>query len=169
MKSGIQKSVAVAALIACAASNQAMAQASAFPEEGCIVLRSTAEIEQVEVNEQGEKTTKLVPAAKVVPGTEVVWTITANNVCKQPAENAVINNAVPAHMTYVAQSAAGPGSDISYSLDGKTFAADGQLTVNEAGATRKARADEYKHIRWIFRGALQPGASAFARFRAVLN
>ena len=165
MNSGIRKLlVAAGALIACAASTQAFAQA-----EGCIVLKSTAEIEQVEVNENGEKTTKLVPAAKVVPGTEVVWTITASNVCKQPAENAVINNAVPAYMTYVAHSASGTGSDISYSLDGKTFAADGQLTVEDDGAKRAARADEYKHIRWVFRDALQPGASAFARFRAVLN
>lgn len=168
MKSGIQKLVVTAALLACAAGSQAFAQGP-IAAEGCIVLKSTAEIEQVEVNEKGEKTTKLVPAAKVVPGTEVVWTITANNVCKQSAENAVINNAVPAYMTYVAHSATGPGSDISYSLDGKTFAADGKLTVEENGATRAARADEYKHIRWVFRGALQPGASAFARFRAVLN
>lgn len=164
MNSGIRKLLAAAALIACAASNQAFAQA-----EGCIVLKSTAEIEQVEVNEKGERTTKLVPAAKVVPGTEVVWTITANNVCQKPAENAVINNAVPAYMTYVAHSATGPGSDIRYSLDGKTFAADGQLTVEDNGTTRPARADEYRHIRWVFRDALQPGASAFARFRAVLN
>ncbi len=164
MNSGIRKFFALAALVACAAGSQAMAQA-----EGCIVLKSTAEIEQEVLNEKGEKTKKLVPAGKVVPGSEVVWTITANNVCKQAADNAVINNAVPAHMTYVANSATGPGSDISYSLDGRTFAADGQLTVEENGATRKARADEYRHIRWVFRDALQPGASAFARFRAVLN
>jgi uncharacterized repeat protein (TIGR01451 family) len=169
MKSGIQKLVGVVALIACAASAQANAQAPLVPAEGCIVLKSTAEIEQVEVNEKGEKTTKLVPAGKVVPGTEVVWTITANNICKKPAENAVITNAVPEHMTYVADSATGPGSDIRYSLDGETFAADGQLTVVDSGVTRKARADEYKHIRWQFRDALQPGASASARFRTVLN
>ena len=95
--------------------------------------------------------------------------MTANNVCKQPSDKVTINNAVPEHMTYVANSATGPGSDISYSLDGKTFGADGQLTVSENGATRKARADEYKHIRWVFKDSLQPGASAFARFRAVLN
>ena len=164
MNSGIQKLLGVIALIACAAVTRAQS-----PTEGCIVLKSTAEIEQEVVNEKGEKTKQLVPAGKVVPGSEVIWTITASNVCKQPADNAVINNAVPAHMTYVANSATGPGSDISYSLDGRTFAADGQLTVEENGAPRKARADEYKHIRWVFRDALQPGASAFARFRAVLN
>ena len=40
------------ALVACAASTQALAQASVFPKEGCIVPKSTAEVEQVEVNGQ---------------------------------------------------------------------------------------------------------------------
>jgi uncharacterized repeat protein (TIGR01451 family) len=166
MNSGIRKFFGVVALVACAAGSQAIAQA---PAEGCITLKSIAEVEQEVVNEKGEKSKKLVPAGKVVPGVEVVWTVTANNVCKQPSDKVTINNAVPAHMSYVANSATGPGSDIVFSLDGKTFAADGQLTVSEDGATRKARADEYKHIRWVFKESLQPGASAFARFRAVLN
>ena len=64
----------------------------------------------------------------------------------------------------------GPGSDITYSLDGKTFGTAEQLTVQARTArTRQARADEYKHIRWVFKNSLQPGAQAFARFRAVLN
>ena len=60
-------------------------------------------------------------------------------------------------------------ADEGVSLDGKTFGAAGQLTVQENGATRPARADEYKHIRWEFKDSLQPGATALARFRAVLN
>jgi len=154
------------ALAAYFASPGAFAQSTA---DGCITLTSIAEIEQQVVNEKGEKSSKLVPASTVVPGVEVIWTVTANNVCKKPSDKVTINNAVPAHMSYVANSATGPGSDIIYSLDGKTFGADGQLTVSENGATRKARADEYKHIRWVFRDSLQPGATAFARFRAVLN
>ena len=154
------------ALAAYFASPGAFAQS---PADGCITLTSIAEIEQQVVNEKGEKSSKLVPASTVVPGVEVIWTVTANNVCKKPSDKVTINNAVPAHMSYVANSATGPGSDIIYSLDGKTFGADGQLTVSENGATRKARADEYKHIRWVFKDSLQPGATAFARFRAVLN
>jgi uncharacterized repeat protein (TIGR01451 family) len=138
-------------------------------DAGCIVLKSVAEVAQEVVNDKGEKSTTLVPAAKVVPGVEVTWTVTANNVCKQPSDKVTINNAVPEHMTYVANSAMGPGSDVTYSLDGKTFATAEQLTVNVDGAQRQARADEYRHIRWVFKNSLQPGAQAFARFRAVLN
>jgi uncharacterized repeat protein (TIGR01451 family) len=100
---------------------------------------------------------------------EVVWTVTANNICKVPSEKVTINNPVPEHMNYIADSAFGAGSDITYSLDGKTFGVPAELSVTENGAKRQARADEYRQIRWVFRSPLQPGASAVARFRAVLN
>lgn len=137
--------------------------------EGCIELKTTAQVETEVVNDKGEKSKVLAEANKVVPGTEVIWTVTANNVCKVPSDKVTINNAVPQHMTLVAGSVIGAGSDITYSLDGKTFASADKLTVQENGAARAARPAEYKHIRWEFRNSLQPGASAFARFRAVLN
>jgi uncharacterized repeat protein (TIGR01451 family) len=153
-----------AAIVACSAGGQAFAQ-----DQGCIVLKSVAEVEQVVVTPTGEKSTKLVPASTAVPGVEVIWTVTANNICKLPSDKVTINNAVPEHMTLVANSAMGPGSDITYSVDGKTFGTADQLTVKADGGQRQARADEYRHIRWIFKNSLQPGAQAFARFRAVLN
>jgi uncharacterized repeat protein (TIGR01451 family) len=153
-----------AVVLAGSFASQAFAQG-----EGCIVLKSIAEVEQVTVNAKGEKSTKLVPLAKVVPGVEVTWTITANNTCKVPSEKVVINGAVPEHMTYVANSAIGPGSDVEFSVDGKTFAAADQLTVVENGATRKARPDEYKRIRWNFKNSFAPGAQGFGRYRAILN
>jgi uncharacterized repeat protein (TIGR01451 family) len=151
------------AIIACSFGSQV------FAAEGCIVLKSVAEVEQEVVDAKGVKTTKLVPADKVVPGVEVTWTVTAVNNCEQPSDKITINNPVPKHMTYVANSAVGAGSDITFSVDGKTFAGPGQLTVQENGATRPARGDEFRHIRWAFKDALQPGATAMARFRAVLN
>ena len=159
-----KKFFGVIAVVAMSLSSQAFSQ-----DKGCIVLKSVAEVEKVEVNAKGEKTTTLVPASTAVPGVEVIWTVTANNVCKVPSEKVTINNAVPEHMTYVANSAMGPGSDITYSLDGKTFGTAEQLTVNANGAQRQARSDEYRHIRWVFKNSLPPGAQAFARFRAVLN
>jgi len=154
----------LAAVAAWAFSSPAFAQA-----QGCIVLKSVAEVEQEVVNAKGEKSTRLVPLTKAVPGVEVIWTITANNTCKQPSENVAINDPVPEHMSYVANSAVGPGADITFSVDGKTFAAAGELTVQENGEARKARADEIRHIRWVFKNSLAPGAQAFGRFRAVLN
>ena len=91
-----------------------------------------------------------MPAAKVVPGDEVIWTIVANNVCATPAGDIAITNPVPSHMRYVGSSAFGPGANIEFSLDGSTFAVPEALVVAAAdGSRRPARADEYSAIRWV--------------------
>ena len=159
-----KKIIGFVAIIACSLGAQASAA-----DQGCIVLTSAAEVEQDVVDAKGVKTRKLVPVAKAVPGVEVTWTVTANNICKAPSEKVTINLPVPEHMTFVANSATGAGSDISYSLDGKTFGTNDQLTVKDNGAARPARTDEYRHVRWTFKDSLAPGATAMARFRAVLN
>jgi uncharacterized repeat protein (TIGR01451 family) len=158
------KKVIVIGLIACGFGTQAFAQ-----QKNCVELTTKAEIEQEIVDAKGQKTTQLVPASKVVPGVEVVWTVTAVNVCKQPSDAVTISNAVPQNMTYVANSATGPGADIAVSVDGKTFAKAGELTITDASGIRKARPDEYKHLRWSFKDSLQPGATSVAQYRAVLN
>jgi len=160
-----KKIFCLAALLA-GLSTQAMAQT---PDKGCVVLKSVAEMEKVEVNAKGEKTTKLVPAGTAVPGTEIIWTVTANNICKVALDKVTFRKPVPEHMTYVANSAFGPGLDIEFSLDGKKFAPADQLTVVENGATRKARPDEYREVRWNFKASFAPGAQAMGRFRATLN
>jgi uncharacterized repeat protein (TIGR01451 family) len=65
-----------------------------------VELKTSAESEH-EVIEQGREVKRLAAAGKVVPGDEVVWTITATNVCKTPTDNVVIANPVPEQMTYV--------------------------------------------------------------------
>ena len=159
-----KKILGLVAIIACGLGAPAFAA-----DQGCIVLKSVAEVEQDVVDAKGVKSKKLVPVAKAVPGVEVIWTVTANNICKAPSEKVTINLPVPEHMTFVANSATGAGSDISYSLDGKTFGTNGQLTVKDNGVARPARTDEYRHVRWTFKDSLAPGATAMARFRTVLN
>mgnify|MGYP003286631527 CR=1 FL=1 len=66
-----------------------LASTAAFAQDkACVELKTTAETE-AEVVEQGQKVKRLVPVGKVVPGNEVVWTITARNVCDKPADNIV--------------------------------------------------------------------------------
>jgi uncharacterized repeat protein (TIGR01451 family) len=135
----------------------------------CLVVKQTAEVEQVETDAQGKKTTKLVALTTAVPGTEVIYTTTATNNCKLAADKVSIDGHVPEHMQFVPGSSFSPGAQVEFSLDGKKFGAPEQLTLSDNGATRKARAEEYRHLRWTFQSSLQPGASGFARFRAVLN
>jgi uncharacterized repeat protein (TIGR01451 family) len=135
----------------------------------CLVVKQTAEVEQTVTDAQGKKTTTVVPLTTAVPGTEVIYTTTATNNCKLPADKVSISNFVPEHMHYVSGSTFSPGAQPQYSLDGKTYGTSDQLTVSENGVERKAHAEEYRFFRWTFQAALQPGATAFARFRAVLN
>lgn len=146
------------------------ATAATAPRAGCIELKTVAQIEEAYVNDKGERAVRLVPAAKVIPGSQVVWTVTAANVCAQPAANVLIANPLPEHMNYVDGSAVGAGAEIAFSLDGRQFAAPDALLVREAdGKDRPARADEYKHIRWTFRNPIAPGQLAIARYRATLK
>src|SRR6478609_1509415 len=79
-------------------SSLVLATAAHAEEKGCIELKTTAETEQQYVNDQGQKATRLAPLGKVVPGDQVIWTITAKNICNKPADHIVIDNAVPEHM-----------------------------------------------------------------------
>jgi uncharacterized repeat protein (TIGR01451 family) len=138
--------------------------------KNCIELKNDAQMEQQVTDAQGNKTTKLVAPGKVLPGSEVIYTITASNVCDKPATNVVINNPVPEHMTYVMNSAMGVGTDMLFSLDGKSFATLDALTVKNAdGSSHAARAEEIKAIRWTYTTAINPGQSGFVRFRAKVN
>lgn len=159
----IEVPLMLTALLACAT----VAHAA---DTGCIELKTVAESEQEYTNDAGQRAKRLVPAAKVVPGDEVVWTITAKNVCDKAADNIVIANPVPEQMQYVANSAMGIGADIAYSVDGKEFNLPAALVIHDAnGIRRTASADDYRAVRWTYKGAFAPGASAFVRYRAIVK
>jgi uncharacterized repeat protein (TIGR01451 family) len=153
-------------LVAALSSGTALAQTA---ERGCIELKTVAEVEETYVDANGNAATRLTPAAKVVPGDEVVWTIVANNVCTTPAGDVAITNPVPEHMRYVGNSAFGPGANIEFSIDGSAFGSADSLTVAEAdGSRRAARAEEYSVIRWALPRPMGPSESLVVRYRAVV-
>jgi uncharacterized repeat protein (TIGR01451 family) len=136
-------------------------------DKACVALKTEPQLEQDYVDAQGKPAKRLVPPGKVIPGNEIVWTITATNTCAKPADKVAIENAVPEHMTYVADSATGSGMTITYSLNGRDFVKQSELVVRNAdGTTRPARSDEIKSIRWVVNAAIAPNATAAARYRA---
>lgn len=141
---------------------------------GTVELVNTV-AKEVEVVEQGRKVKKLVPPTQVVPGDEVVYTLTYTNKGVQPAERVAIDNPVPTHTRYVDGSASGEGSAVTFSVDGgKSFAAPSALTVrekNNAGAevVRPATAKDYTHIRWQLREPVAPGRSGYVRFKVAVQ
>ena len=139
--------------------------------DGPIVVKTVAEKEQVVTLADGKQQRKLVPAQPVVPGEQVIYTVTFENVGDKPATDVAIVNPVPEHTTYVAGSAGGPGTEVSFSVDGgRTWGAPEQLKLRGAdGTERAATPADYTHVRWVLRNPLTPGAVAFARYRVVVK
>lgn len=136
-----------------------------------IRLKAVAEIEITVVNDKGESEIKRIPAAKVIPGTEVIYTITVSNLGDQPADNVVVTDPIPENTTYVDRSAFGAGTKITYSVDGgKSYDLAGKLKVKDAaGKLRAATASDYTHIRWVLNFTLKPKDVAPVWFKARLN
>lgn len=138
---------------------------------GDIEFRNTAQV-QVEVKAaDGRTEKKLVPAEKVPPGGEVIYTSTFRNITTRPAANIGIVNPVPANTTLVGGSAWGDNTDITYSADGgKTWASASQVKVPGAdGKPRPAGISEFTHIRWTYKGELAPGQQGSVGFRVTVN
>ena len=147
------------------------AGASAYAQEqGHLNVRTVVQKEEVTINDSGETTRRLVPAESVVPGEDVIYTITFTNVSDETAENIIITNPISANLTYVDGSAFGPGTVIEFSVDGgQSFASADRLLVSAEGVDRPARAADFTHVRWTMQNELAAGAQGMARFRATLN
>ncbi len=141
---------------------------------GNLKLVNNAEMEIKEKTRNGEEVVKRVPATKVVPGTEVIYTTVATNEEKVDAANVAITNPVPEHMVYVAgsanSSAMGKATTITYSIDGTHFDAPEKLEIiEEDGTVRKATAEDYKAIRWLCNFPIKPQGKVTVSFRARLK
>lgn len=111
---------------------------------------------------------RMVPAKRLAQGQVVYYTVRITNPTPVFANKVQVTQRIPANTTYVAGSAAGPGADVEFSIDGgQTFASARDLKLPD-GVTR-ARPERYTHIRWRLRNPLAPGATALARFRATFN
>lgn len=136
-------------------------------------LELTAQVlQEVESRGKDGKVRKQrVPAAKVVPGTEVTYVITYRNKGAQPAEKVVINNPVPAELAYKGSSASGQGTKFEVSVDGgASYGVLPSLRVTGAdGKPRPAQAADVTHLRWTLARAVPPGAEGTVSYRAVLK
>ncbi len=117
---------------------------------------------------QGREITKLISADRVVSGDTVIYTLEVRNTAQSSVARPVVTYAVPEHMTYLPDSAVGPGAEVSYSVDaGRSFDTPENLTIQEPGGqVRAATAADYTHIRWQLKNPLKGNSVAFVRFRA---
>lgn len=135
-------------------------------EPGALKI-TNAVFQEVEVKAPDGKVTKrLLPAAKVVPGAEVVYEIAYRNDGRQAATDVAINNPLPRELVFVAAER----SPTSVSVDGgETFGQLSELTVTDAeGRTRAAQASDVTDLQWIVAN-LAPGASGKVVYRALVK
>ena len=117
-------------------------------------------------NEDGTVSEQWVAAEEIVPGDKVGYKISYQNTGTEDATGVVINNPVPENTQYVANSASGAGSQVTFSADaGESFASTAELVVDKDGKTRKARAEDITHIRWTLPEAVAPKASGSVEFQ----
>ncbi|NNJ94692.1 MAG: DUF11 domain-containing protein [Halobacteria archaeon] len=141
------------------------------PVAAQIEVSTIAQIEIVETGADGRQTIRREAAKRVVPGTEVIYTITAKNAGDESADKVVVTNPVPAQTRYVDGSAAGANTDITFSVDGgNTWGTAGTLTVaGPDGESRAATADDYTHVRWTLKSDLAPGRQLPVWYRAQVK
>lgn len=121
--------------------------------------------QEIEVlSPEGTPTVQRVPAARVVPGGEVVYEITYANSGDEPVTNVAIDNPVPPQLTFV--DVEGPPLTAVSVDGGGTFGALSDLVVSDAnGETRPAAPADVTHLRWVL-GEVPPARSGKVAFKA---
>ena len=117
---------------------------------------------QVAVVENGQEKMdwqKLEGEAAVQPGDVLRYGVVSTNAGDIAAERLVVNQPIPAQMTYVLGSAKGnAAAEATYSIDnGVTFVAEPMVEVTLPDGTvemQPAPAEAYTHVKWNFKDAL---------------
>ncbi len=135
-----------------------------------LTIRSIAEVESKALA-AGRQVVKLIPADRVVPGDQVIYTLEVRNTGATTLDSPIVTHPVPEHMRYVADSAVGPGAEVSYSVDGgRTFdRAENLKVLGVDGGLRRAVSADYTDIRWQLKNSLKANSVVFVRFRALVK
>lgn len=136
-----------------------------------ISVELVAEVREQVALPQGQSFLRYRPAAAIVQGQTVFYTVRIHNPTPVPVRDVVTVQKIPVNTRYVIGSASGPAAELSFSIDGgQSFLAESQLRIVEsAGNSRRPLPAEYTHVRWRLRNALAPGATALARFQAIFQ
>lgn len=144
--------------------------APATAAEPGVSVSVVAQLEETVTAADGSSQTRLVPMTTVVPGDEVVFTVSWRNSGSEPAENVVLGNPIPPQMRFSGIDDAGAEAQVEFSVDGgETWAQPGALTVQLANGTRPATAADYTNIRWRLVNPVAPGDEGFVRYRAIVK
>ena len=106
----------------------------------------------------------------VLPEDVIMYEIVFENVSEQEVDNIVVNNPIANNSKYRSGSASGENTDITFSVDGKTFAtADALVVKDSSGKIWQAKPEEYTVIRWIYKKPLKPGEKAKVTYKTSIK
>lgn len=143
------------------------AACAALPLAAQAGLKTEVFVEKSVVGADGVARTTRGPAARAVPGDQVVYVLTFHNDAAKPAEGVVITNPIPTGLAY------GGSTDAAaplVSVDGAAFAPLAQLSVRKPdGSSAPAALADVTQIRWTLPQAVPAGGQASFTFRATLK
>ncbi len=133
---------------------------------------SNAVFQEIEVTDSdGKKEIKRVPAATVLPGSELIYIITYKNTGDKPAEDVVVNNPLAKEFLYKDQSAKGENATVSVSVDGGKHYGDlAKLRIpTTEGASRPAQVTDITDLQFKLSKKILPNEEGTVSFRVVLK
>ena len=149
------------------------ALAAAWAQSALAQVELVNTIKKVEtyVDEDGSVQRRLVEAASVIPGDELQYTVKFVNRgdLSVDAGTIVITDVIPVHTEYLDGTAFGSGTEVSFSVDGESFAPPAELSVVRDGVESPASAKDYRSIRWHFAPELAPGSEGYVTFNVRLK
>lgn len=135
---------------------------------------AVTQLKQVIEERDGAQRVKLVPTREAQPGDVVQYVLAYANRGDEIARDAVIDDAIPKGTTYLANTAAGEGAEITFSSDGgRSYAPAVKLTYeiklpNGVVEKRMATPSDYTHVRWTVK-QVAPGSSGTVSFKVKVN
>jgi uncharacterized repeat protein (TIGR01451 family) len=143
----------------------------ALSEDGPVKFSNKAFKQVIKTNSKGEKEFSYVEPTIVVPGDVILYSITFENIGKEPVSNIVVNDPVPNNSKYRMNSATGKNTKITFSIDGgKNFGDPKDLVVKDkAGKSWVAKPEQYTHIRWVYGKSLAPGEKGEVSFKTAIK
>lgn len=131
-----------------------------------VTINSAAFVERTVQDVSGKSKTVLEAPKVVTPGDRVVFVLTYRNAGTQPATGFVINNPLPAAVSYESSEGAQPAVSVD---GGRSWGQLAALKIAQPdGTVRPATPADVTHLRWTF-AAIAPGQSGKLSFRGVVK
>ncbi len=158
-------------LITATALSLLLLPAQALSEEGPVKFANKVLKQEIKTGKSGKKEFSYVEPAIVIPGDVMLYSISFENIGKEPVSNVVVNNPIPNNSKYRMNSATGKNTKITFSIDGgKIFGNPEDLVVKDkTGRSWVARPEEYTHIRWVYEKTLAPGQTGEVSYKTKIK